>query len=130
MLRVAKKDNYINSKQLLQQAYEQSAGLFDYFTQAQKESMSNEANVKRPLASVSMHKGEDTFMYSRVFDTIKAFADSNVKEYYGMNLQEFLQYPHVVCDFILKDSQRRLSAKVTEDNKIIQGIQDMQKQTK
>lgn len=130
MLRVAKKDNYINSKQLLQQAYEQSAGLFDYFTQSQKESVSTEASAKRPLSSVSMHKGEDTFVYSRIFDTIKAFADSNVKEYYGMNLQEFLQYPHVVCEFILKDSQRRLSVKVTEDNKIIQGIQDMQKQTK
>lgn len=87
-------------------------------------------STKRPLASIAAHKGEDTFAYSRTFDTIKAFADSNVKEYYGINLQEFLQYPHVVCEYILKDSQRRLVSKVTEDSKIIQGIQDMQKHTK
>ena len=47
-----------------------------------------------------------------------------------MNLREFLECPRVVCGFILEDSQRRLKAKVTEDSKVIQGIQDLQKQTK
>ena len=126
ILRTAKKDTYINSKQLLQQAYEQSSGLFDYLGQAHKDLSATSPDAKRPLASMAAHKGEDTFAYSRIFDTIKAYADSNVKEYYGMNLQEFLQYPHVVCDFILTDSQRRLKAKVSSDSKIMQDIQDMQ----
>lgn len=130
ILRTAKKDTYINSKQLLQQAYEQSSGLFDYLGQARKELNVTTPDAKRPLASVAANKGEDTFAYSRMFDTIKAYADSNVKEYYGMSLQEFLQYPRVVCVFILEDSQRRLKTKVSEDSKVIQGIQDLQKQTK
>lgn len=130
VLRTAKKDTYVNSKQLLQQVYEQSSGLFDYLGQAHKEASVTEPNAKRPLASVALHKGEDTFAYSRVFDTIKAYADSNVKEYYGMNLQEFLQYPRAITDFILTDSRRRLSSKASEDSKIIQSIQDLQKQTK
>lgn len=83
-------------------------------------------STKRPLSSVALQQGENTFIYSKAFDTIKAFADSNVKEFYGMNLQEFLQYPHVVCEYILKDSQRRLMAKVNADSKIMQGIQDLQ----
>lgn len=129
-MRTAKKDSYVNSKQLLQQVYEQSSGLFDYLGQAHKEASVAEPNAKRPMASVALHKGEDTFAYSRVFDTIKAYADSNVKEYYGLNLQEFLQCSRVVTDFILTDSRRRLSSKASEDSKIIQSIQDLQKQTK
>lgn len=74
-----------------------------------------------------MLPGEDTFSYSKTFDTIKAYADSNVKEFYGMNLQEFLQYPHVVCDFILKDSQRRLTAKTSAEANALNELKEMQK---
>lgn len=94
--------------------------------QAHREANITDPKLKRPLASVSAQQGENAFIYSKTFDTIKAFADSNVKEYYGMNLQEFLQYPHVICHFILEDSQRRLMAKVSSDNKVMQGIQDLQ----
>jgi hypothetical protein len=125
-LRTAKKDSYIGVKQLLLQAYEQSSGLFDYLKQAHMEASGVSATTKRPLSSVAAQQGENTFIYSKAFDTIKAFADSNVKEFYGINLQEFLQYPHVVCEYILKDSQRRLVAKVNTDSKVMQDIQDMQ----
>jgi hypothetical protein len=81
----------------------------------------------RPLSSVAYQNGEDTFIYSKTFDTIKAFADSNVKEFYGINLQEFLQYPRVICDYILKDSQKRLTAKVNSDIKAIEEIQKAQR---
>jgi hypothetical protein len=127
ILRTAKKDSYIGVKQLLLQAYEQSSGLFDYIKQARAELATVDSSVKRPLSSVAAQQGEDAFIYSKTFDTIKAFADSNVKEFYGINLQEFLQYPHVVCDYVLKDSQKRLIAKAKADGKIIQDIQNMQK---
>ncbi len=126
ILQTAKKDNYLAVKQLLQQSYEQSSGIFDYLNQALMDQNSVDPDSKKPLSSVAMNAAEDTFVYSKMFDTIKAYADTNVKEFYGINLQEFLQYPHVICEFLLKDSYRRLSAKMSTESSVVKEIQNLQ----
>lgn len=127
ILQTAKKDNYIAVKQLLQQAYEQSSGIFDYLNQALLEQNAIDASIKKPLSSVAMNVAEDTFIYSKTFDTIKAYADTNVKEFYGISLQEFLQYPHVVCEFILKDSSKRMSSKLNAESSVISRLENIGK---
>jgi hypothetical protein len=110
---------------LLQQTYEQSSGIFDYLQQDEIEKTITDPKLKRPLSSVGMNRAENTFIYSKMFDTIKLYADNNVGEFYKMSLVEFLELPHVVCEYILKDSAKRLSAKVSDMNKVIGDMNDM-----
>lgn len=74
---------------------------------------------------MAFNQGENTFIYSRAYDTIRAFADNNVKEFYGMSLAEFLSYPHILCDYILKDSAKRLSAKVGAVDSVIKDMKNI-----
>ena len=125
IIQTAKKEDYLGAQQLLQQTYEQSSGLHDYLHQARVEQTLTEPAMKRPLSSMAFHKGEDTYLYSKVFDVIKAYADNNVKEFYHLSLTEFLTYPHVVCEFILKDSAKRLSAKVGVVDDVIKDMKSI-----
>lgn len=82
-------------------------------------------NLKRPLASVGMNRAENTFIYSKLFDRIKSYADNNVGEFYKMGLVEFLRLPRIYCDYILKDSAKRLSAKVGDMDKVISDMNNI-----
>lgn len=125
IIQTAKKEDYLGAQQLLQQAYEQSSGIFDYMHQARVEQTVTEPNVKRPLSSIAFNQGENTFTHSKVFDAVKAYADNNVKEFYGLSLTEFLSYPRVIGEFILKDSSKRLSAKVGVVDGVIKDMQNI-----
>lgn len=110
---------------MLQQTYEQSSGIFDYLQQDAIEQTLTDPNLKRPLASVGMNRAENTFIHSKIFDAIKSYADNNVGEFYKISLVEFLELPHVIFDYILKDSAKRLSAKVGDMNKVINDMNDI-----
>ena len=111
----------------MQQTYEQSSGIFDYLQQDRMEQVITDPSLKRPLSSVGMNRAENTFIYSKIFDTVKGFADNNVGEFYKMSLKEYLELPHVVCDFILKDSAKRLAAKVGNINNVINEMNNIKK---
>jgi hypothetical protein len=117
----------VAAKQLLTEAYEQSAGIFDYFTQSEMDKVTLDVNTKRPLLSMSLSPSEDMYTYSKMFEVIKSFADNHVKDFYGINLQEFLQYPRVICDFLLKDSEHRLLNKLNSEAAAINGIKNFTK---
>lgn len=126
IIQMAKREeDYVSAQQLLQQTYEQSSGIFDYLQQARVEQTITEPAMKRPLSSMAFNQGENTYIYSKVFDTIKAYADNNVKEFYNLSLTELLSYPHVICEFILKDCSKRQVAKVGMVDGVIKEMKSM-----
>jgi hypothetical protein len=120
-----REEDYVSAQQLLQQTYEQSSGIFDYLHQARMEQTLTEPAIKRPLSTMAFNQGENTYIYSKVFDTLKAYADNNVKEFYNLSLTEFLSYPRVIGEFILKDCSKRQSAKIGVVDGVIKEMKNM-----
>ncbi len=96
---------YLKAKDLLQEAYDQVYGIFDYGAQAMREKQSRAPHVKRPLASVALHYPEDSAGTSHLYYTIKKFGEYKVGERFHISLNEFLALPHEYAELLLKESE-------------------------
>lgn len=67
------------------------------------------------MALVALHPAENSVEHSRLYERMRRFAKSKVKELFGLNFQEFIQQPrHVVLEMF----RIAESAAKTEDNKV------------
>jgi len=107
VLREVKKTDPISSKIMLRQAYENTFGVFNYAQQAFDESRITDPSLKRPLAIVGMNDAEDYCNTSKLYELVKVYADEKVYDYYHLSLQDFLDLPHDMCDFIIADCKLR-----------------------
>ena len=99
---------------ILQQAYENTFGIYDYVRQAYTEVAVTDPGLKRPLSSVAMHEAEDLSAGSRIKELIKVFAKLKVYQQYGLSFTELLELPLEYVDDILlecsklyKDEEKR-----------------------
>ncbi len=101
VLQRSKKTDVMTAKSILYQAYETNYGIHDYLGQAMQETAQTDPNNKRPLSSVALHFAEDYCAPSRLYEMIDIFVDKNVHGITGLNLQQFLELPHDVCEQVL-----------------------------
>ena len=85
-------DGY-SATMLALEAYDETYGIYDYSVD----------DPTMPLALVAMHPKEDCVSNGRLEKTIKAFRRSRVYKHYGLSLNEFLQLPRHIGQFILND---------------------------
>lgn len=96
----------VSSKIVLQQAYEDTFGVFNYIEQIQKEQTISDPSLKRPLTSVAMHPAEDVSAGSRIKELIKVFALLKVYQNYGLSFTELLELPVEYVDDILEECSK------------------------
>lgn len=90
---------------LLQEAYTQSFGIFDYVRQAVLDQTAVSPDQRRPLAQVALHPAEDYAGTSEMRAIVKRYADFKVKERYLLSLYDFLELPHEYAEYILEDCE-------------------------
>jgi hypothetical protein len=117
ILREAKKTDPIGSKMILNQAYENTFGIYDYVSQAMKERNLAEPSLKEPLSSVSMHYAENYCETSRLYELIQLYEICKIYQIYRISLSEFLEYPHDLVEYMLKTASEktRKESKQTEN---------------
>lgn len=101
VLRHSKRTDPLTAKSILYQAYETTFGIHDYLQEAMMEKSELDPHKKRPLSSVALHFAEDFCSTSRLYEMLDVFIDKNVHATTGLNLEQFLQLPHDVCEQIL-----------------------------
>lgn len=107
VLRESKKTDTVTAKSILYQAYETAFGIHDYLDEAMQESVQPNPDKKRPLSSVGMHFAEDFSSTSKLYEMIRIFKDRKVFSVMGLNLTEFLDLPHDVCEYILIECSKQ-----------------------
>jgi hypothetical protein len=76
------------------------------------------AGISRPLSSVAMHPAEDFTTNSLTQQAIQSYIDFDIKEFFGLNLIEFLNQTHDVIDMMIEVSQRKIAKKRNEMEEI------------
>jgi hypothetical protein len=107
--------DFLEAKELLYEAYDNTFGIFDHVRQAQLESRSSNADQKRPLASVALHPAEDwAGVDTQLEKVLKGFADNNVKEIFGIGIDVFLNLPVEYAQRIMRISKAVIKRKDTQ----------------
>jgi hypothetical protein len=106
VLRNSKKMDPVSSRIVLQQAYEDTFGIFNYISQIKQEQTITDPGLKRPLSSVAMHPAEDTSAGSRIRELIKIYARLKVYQNYGLSFTELLELPVEYVDDILMECSK------------------------
>jgi hypothetical protein len=115
---------FLEGKKLLQEAYDQAFGIFDYVKQYHSELNSVKAGLKRPLASVALHEPEESSRTSSLFAVMRRYADLKVGERYKLSLTDFLEMPREYVDFIFKDCERALNKATAVTEGVIASLQE------
>lgn len=111
--------NTIEAKTILNQAYEQTFGVFDHLGQNNLETIDANPDSKRPMIEVAFHPSEDICARSQLYKTIKEFKDRKVYQYFGLSLLEFLDLPVDICDYILDVSGKQTTAENTKQGHLL-----------
>jgi hypothetical protein len=74
--------------------------------------------TSRPLSSVAMHPAEDFTTNSLTQQAIQSYIDFDIKEFFGLNLIEFLNQTHDIIDMMIEVSQKKISKKRSEMEEI------------
>lgn len=61
--------------------------------------------IRRPMASVAMHPSEEINEGSLLQDTIRKFIKTDIKEYTGLSLVEFLELPRDIVEIIVRECE-------------------------
>mgnify|MGYP001212989461 CR=1 FL=1 len=101
--KIREKDSVV-AKALLQDAYQQAAGVFDYMEQ-----VSLPSDKKRPLASVALHAAEDLSLSSHYSMMLERYARAKVGDYFKLSIDEFLDLPLIRIEEMLKICQTLLT---------------------
>lgn len=124
ILREAKKTDPIGSKMILNQAYENTFGIYDYVSQAMKERNLTEPNLKEPLSSVSMHYAENYCETSRLYELIQLYDICKIYQIYRISLSEFLEYPHDVVEYMLKTASEKTRKENSQTESMLEELKD------
>jgi len=62
----------------------------------------NQPLFQRPMNLIKMYPKEDPVSYSRRYELIRRFGIYRIKEHFGFNLQEFMQQPREMVEFMLR----------------------------
>jgi hypothetical protein len=127
VLNKAKKTDLVSAKAMLYQAYETTMGIHDYFAQDALEREEPDPNKIRPLSEVAMHFAEDACSTSRLYEMIRVFEDRKVYPYFGLNLKEFLELPHDICENILEICLSRQTKELAIQGNVIDKIENENK---
>jgi hypothetical protein len=82
---------------------------------------------QRPLSSVAMHEAEDFTTHSLTNQAIQSYIDLDIKEYYGLNLVEFLNLPHDIIEMMVEVAQKKIAKKSNDLEDLQKNIQINQK---
>lgn len=99
----------VDAKVVMREMYETRFGIHNHLNKFSK----------RPLASVAFHGAENTIKDSMLEETLKTYANRNIKDIFGLTVLEFLELPMDVVSLML-DIADQISAKKEGD---IDGIQ-------
>lgn len=124
VLQDVKKTDPINSKALLQQAYENTFGIYDYVNQALVEQGLTDPALKKPLASVALHAAEDCCQSSKLYELLRLYSGLKVHDHYRLSLIEFLDLPHDVVDFILKDCVEKQKLEASKTHQVLEELKE------
>lgn len=123
MLETYPKLPYMEAVQLLRDSYAQSYGICDFARQSLLDQNAVSPGTKRPLFSVAMHYAEDFASTSKKRNIMSRYADSKVKERYGLSLLEFLDLPKEDADFILKDCEKAMEKTLSASETALKNIE-------
>lgn len=82
----------IDSRIVLQELYDSQLGIFDHL---------DPHNKDKPLASISMHEGEEVNSDSLLEEKIRIYVNKSINTLYGLSLVEFLELPREVIDTLI-----------------------------
>lgn len=122
VLQRSKKTNVLTAKSILQQAYETNYGIHDYLMQGVQETTQTDPHSKRPLSSVALHFAEDYCAPSQLYDMIDLFIDKNVHGITGLNLSQFLELPHDVCEQVLIRCDKKQARDAAAQNSVLNSL--------
>ena len=109
---------------ILNQAYENTFGIYDYVGQAMKERNLAEASLKEPLSSVSMHYAENYCETSRLYELIQLYDICKIYQIYRISLSEFLEYPHDVVEYMLKTANEKTRKENSQTENMLEELKD------
>ena len=117
----------MEATRLLQEAYEQAYGVFDYIEQERRDLLASSADLKRPLSVIAMHSHEDVSVTNGIMKRIKQFADLNIGETYRISLDDFFDLPVEYATFIIEDCAKRVELKIKQQDGILSSFNETKK---
>lgn len=94
---------------ILEEAYDETYGIFDH----------ERAPAEQALAIIAHHEIEETFSNSLFTEYAKRYRINNVKKYFGLDFDTFMEYPMEHIEELLKIC----AEEVERDSKKAQSIQ-------
>lgn len=114
---------YVEGKSMLESAYIQAYGLFDFLKQEQIEMRVKDANVKKPLSQIALYPGEDRVSTTRFDKVVDEYMDLKIYELYGLSLDAFLSLPLEYSGVLKTRAKRFLDRKANADQTTLSSIE-------
>lgn len=103
----------ILQQQLLMEAYDVAYGVIDHDSDPS------------PLSLVRMSTVEDVTTHSRLYNTIRRYRQYGIRRIYGLSLNEFLELPFDIRDFLLQEAKQTSVQEVTKAEELEEHLNNM-----
>lgn len=106
------KHGRVDAKMYLMAYYDSEYSIYDHFKQT----------IKRPLALVAMHPAEDPTTDTLLEAKLLGYAQSGIKDVFGLNVKEFMSLPMDICDMMHKVANNEIAKKNKATSDVLKDI--------
>lgn len=92
----------VDADSLMRKVYESTYGIFNHV-----KNDGLKGKLRRPLAEVAFHKGEDFTGGSALEDTMRVFRDLPIGEIYRISYLEFMSLPVHITDMMMRVAKEK-----------------------
>ncbi len=115
-----KQTSYIAAKLLLEEAYQDSYGIFNYMQHAKALKAGTEK--PRPLASIAVHESEKNFYNYRLSRLLDRYINCDFGKYTGMSFKEYMALTKTDADSLVEACERHKKLQLAADDKALNDI--------